>query len=98
MLKETTIKKMMNGAETANDEINEFKKRRDTLFEDKNNHWRVYSICKNINEVAELEGVSFKTAPLEEKLKLAHKLLNFVEFEVFYEGVIEYHASTKYHI
>lgn len=73
--------------------IKEYQRFRNELKDRPDDYWRVYDLCKRIDEIAEIEKVPFAKASLTEKIATVSKLIKFVEPEVLIEGVVEYHES-----
>jgi hypothetical protein len=73
--------------------LNNIKTSQNLIKEDPENLWRVYSLCKQVYELAELDRVDFNGASYIEKLNLIRQIAPFADPEALSEGVAEYHES-----
>jgi hypothetical protein len=73
--------------------IREIQEKRQSTREDPKNLWRVYELCKQVYELAELDRVDFNGASYIEKLNLISQIVPFADPEALAEGVVEYHES-----
>jgi len=66
----------------------------DSLKDCPTDYFRVYGFCKSLNELCELEGVDFKRFSLVKKIKAVRDSLSFVDQDVIFKGVREFHESA----